>query len=96
MLYSSEAFPTEFNDSNVAMKLINDYVKNKTQGKIEELFKDLSPRTVLVLVNYIYFKGGCLFVSEGNTRLVLCLQTPLINLPVLRSSGVLSQSPLNT
>ena len=75
VLYSSEAFPTNFGDPEAAKSLINDYVKNKTQGKIEELFKDLSPRTELVLVNYIYFKGGCLFVSEGNTRLVLCLQS---------------------
>ncbi|MXQ97045.1 hypothetical protein E5288_WYG015036 [Bos mutus] len=57
VLYSSEAFPTNFGDPEAAKSLINDYVKNKTQGKIEELFKDLSPRTVLVLVNYIYFKA---------------------------------------
>ena len=57
VLYSSEAFPTEFSDSNAAMKLINDYVKNKTQGKIEDLFKNLDPLTKIILVNYIYFKG---------------------------------------
>ena len=59
VLYSSEAFSTNFGDPEAAKSLINDYVKNKTQGKIEELFKVLSPETVLVLVNYIYFKGGC-------------------------------------
>ena len=59
VLYSSEAFPTNFGDPEAARSLINDYVKNKTQGKIEELFKVLTPETVLVLVNYIYFKGGC-------------------------------------
>ncbi|KAB0369189.1 hypothetical protein FD755_019194, partial [Muntiacus reevesi] len=57
VLYSSQAFPTEFNDSNAAMKLINVYVKNKTQGKIEDLFKDLDPFTKIILVNYIYFKA---------------------------------------
>ncbi|XP_044789228.2 serpin A3-8 isoform X3 [Bubalus bubalis] len=57
VLYSSEAFPTEFNDSNAAMKLINDYVKNKTQGKIEDLFKNLDSLTKIILVNYIYFKA---------------------------------------
>uniref|UniRef100_A0A8C6FK05 Serpin domain-containing protein n=1 Tax=Moschus moschiferus TaxID=68415 RepID=A0A8C6FK05_MOSMO len=57
VLYSSEAFSTNFRDPEAAKSLINDYVKNKTQGKIEELFKHLSPRTVLVLVNYIYFKA---------------------------------------
>ncbi|XP_065762593.1 serpin A3-5-like [Muntiacus reevesi] len=57
VLYSSEAFSTNFGDQEAAKRLINGYVKNKTQGKIEELFKFLSPRTVLVLVNYIYFKA---------------------------------------
>ncbi|KAM9711735.1 serpin A3-1-like isoform 1-T2 [Dama dama] len=57
VLYASQAFPTEFNDSNAAMKLINDYVKNKTQGKIEDLFKDLDRFTKIILVNYIYFKA---------------------------------------
>ncbi|XP_043777895.1 serpin A3-2-like [Cervus elaphus] len=57
VLYSSEAFSTNFGDQEAAKSLINGYVKNKTQGKIEELFKFLSPNTVLVLVNYIYFKA---------------------------------------
>uniref|UniRef100_A0A4X1SGU6 Serpin A3-6 n=1 Tax=Sus scrofa TaxID=9823 RepID=A0A4X1SGU6_PIG len=57
-LYHSEAFPTNFQDLEAARGLINDYVKNKTEGKIVELIKKLSPRTVAVLVNYIYFKGG--------------------------------------
>ena len=39
------------------MKLINDYVKNKTQGKIEDLFKNLDSLTKIILLNYIYFKG---------------------------------------
>lgn len=57
-LYHSEAFPTNFQDLEAARGLINDYVKNKTEGKIVELIKKLFPPTVAVLVNYIYFKGG--------------------------------------
>ncbi|KAB0337545.1 hypothetical protein FD754_025128, partial [Muntiacus muntjak] len=56
VLYASGAFLTNFRNPEAAKRLINEYVKNKTQGKIEELFKYLSPNTVLVLVNYIYFK----------------------------------------
>ncbi|XP_057589945.1 serpin A3-6-like isoform X2 [Hippopotamus amphibius kiboko] len=56
-LYASEAFSTNFQDPDAAKKFINDYVKNKTQGKIVELFKHLSSDTVMVLVNYIYFKA---------------------------------------
>ncbi|KAB0352915.1 hypothetical protein FD754_017772 [Muntiacus muntjak] len=78
VLYSSQAFPTEFNNSNAAMKLINDYVKNKTQGKIEDLFKDLDPFTRIILVNYIYFKE--FHVSENKTvevpMMTLGLETP--------------------
>ncbi|KAB0369000.1 hypothetical protein FD755_019005 [Muntiacus reevesi] len=57
VLYASGAFSTNFKDPKVAKRLINDYVKNKTQGKIEDLFKDLDPLTKVILVNYIYFKG---------------------------------------
>ncbi|XP_047651934.1 serpin A3-5-like [Phacochoerus africanus] len=56
-LYHSEAFSISFKDSDAAVKFINDYVKNKTKGKIVDLFKELSPETVLVLVNCIYFKA---------------------------------------
>ena len=56
-LYASEAFSTNFKDPEAAKSLINDYVKNKTQGKIVDLFNDLDPLTKVILVNYIYFKG---------------------------------------
>uniref|UniRef100_A0A8C6BU75 Serpin domain-containing protein n=1 Tax=Monodon monoceros TaxID=40151 RepID=A0A8C6BU75_MONMO len=55
-LCASKAFSTDFRDSDTAKKLINDYVRNKTQGKIVELFKNVSQSTVMVLVNYVYFK----------------------------------------
>ncbi|KAF5914267.1 alpha-1-antichymotrypsin [Diceros bicornis minor] len=56
-LYASDAFPTDFQDSVAAEKLINDYVKSKTQGKIEDLVKDLDMHTAMVLVNYIFLKA---------------------------------------
>lgn len=58
-LYASEAFPTNFQDSAAAERLINDYVKNRTQGKIVQLVKDLDLHTAMVLVNYIFLKGEC-------------------------------------
>ncbi|CAL1292434.1 unnamed protein product [Larinioides sclopetarius] len=39
------------------VKEINDWVKEKTNGKIEKLLDDLSPATVLALFNAVYFKG---------------------------------------
>uniref|UniRef100_A0A8C3YMY9 Serpin domain-containing protein n=1 Tax=Catagonus wagneri TaxID=51154 RepID=A0A8C3YMY9_9CETA len=56
-LYASEVFPTDFQDLEAAMRLINAYVKNKTEGKIVDLLKKLEPLSYAVLVNYIYFKA---------------------------------------
>ncbi|XP_045417341.1 alpha-1-antichymotrypsin-like [Lemur catta] len=56
-LYASEAFKTNFQDSAAAEKFINDYVENKTQGKIVDLVKELKAGTMMVLVNYIFFKA---------------------------------------
>jgi serpin B len=40
-----------------AVKAINDWVKQETEEKIPKLFDELSPGTVCVLVNAIYFNG---------------------------------------
>ncbi|KAL2789528.1 alpha-1-antichymotrypsin precursor, partial [Daubentonia madagascariensis] len=56
-LYASEAFSTNFQDSAAAEKFINDFVEKKTQGKIVDLVKDLDTTTMMVLVNYIFFKA---------------------------------------
>lgn len=56
-LYASEAFTTNFRDSTAAEKLINDYVKEKTQGNIADLVTGLDPNTAMILVNYIFFKA---------------------------------------
>ncbi|KAM4662174.1 alpha-1-antiproteinase S-like [Discoglossus pictus] len=55
--YHAELQASDFTHPMDAEKQINDYVKNKTEGKIEELVKDLSADTMLVLVNHIFFKG---------------------------------------
>ncbi|CAM5162831.1 unnamed protein product [Natator depressus] len=56
-LYESETFPSNFQNSAEAEKQINDYIEKKTHGKIANLVKDLDPLTVMVLVNYIFFKA---------------------------------------
>lgn len=58
----SQSFDAEVSKVNLAdeqsRKNINNWVKNKTEGKIEELLSEpLPPRTKLVLLNAIYFKG---------------------------------------
>lgn len=56
-LYQAEALMADFQQPQEATKLINEYVRNQTHGKIEELISDLDDGTLMVLVNYIYFKG---------------------------------------
>ncbi|XP_049754418.1 alpha-1-antichymotrypsin-like [Elephas maximus indicus] len=57
-LYGAETFNVKFLDAiSAAEKFINDYVKNKTRGKIVDLVHDLNPQTVMIVVNYIFFKA---------------------------------------
>ncbi|MBZ3880154.1 Alpha-1-antiproteinase [Sciurus carolinensis] len=56
-LYHSEAFSTNFTDSEAARKQINSYVEKGTHGKIVDLVKELNKDAVFALVNYIFFKG---------------------------------------
>ncbi|NXS09481.1 IPSP inhibitor, partial [Neodrepanis coruscans] len=56
--YEADFFPSDFQEPEEAKKQINKYVEEKTKGKIHELVGHLDPSTVLVLVNYIYFKAA--------------------------------------
>lgn len=56
-LYLADTFPTNFGDPAEAQKQINDYVAKQTEGKIVDLAKDLDSTEVMVMVNYIFFKG---------------------------------------
>ncbi|XP_074004678.1 alpha-1-antitrypsin-like [Numenius arquata] len=55
--YYSEAISSNFQNSPEAIKEINNYIETKTHGKIVDLLKTLDPQAVMVLVNYIFFKG---------------------------------------
>ncbi|XP_031211499.1 serine protease inhibitor A3C-like [Mastomys coucha] len=56
-LYQAEALTANFQQPPEATQLINDYVSNHTKGIIKELVSGLDESVVIVLVNYIYFKG---------------------------------------
>ncbi|XP_014813064.1 PREDICTED: alpha-1-antitrypsin-like [Calidris pugnax] len=55
--YYSEAISSDFQNSPEATKEINKYIETKTHGKIVDLVKELDEGTLMVLVNYIFFKG---------------------------------------
>ncbi|KAF8773438.1 Serpin B4 like protein [Argiope bruennichi] len=44
-------------DATEIVEEINSWVREKTNGKIDKLFDDLSPSTLMVLLNAVYFKG---------------------------------------
>lgn len=54
--YYAEAVSSNFQNPE-AIKEINKYVETKTHGKFVDLVKSLDPETVMVLINYIFFKG---------------------------------------
>ncbi len=48
--YAAEIFPGD-------LGAINDWVKQKTEAKIEKILEELDPNSVCVILNAIYFKG---------------------------------------
>jgi len=57
--YGARLTDLDFSDSQ-ASSIINDWVKQSTEGKIEKIVegKDITPNTILFLINAIYFKGA--------------------------------------
>jgi serpin B len=54
--YDSEMFTRDFGSPQTVNE-INSWVNKRTEGKIKEIMKDLSPELVMFLINAIYFKG---------------------------------------
>ncbi|NXN94743.1 A1AF antiproteinase, partial [Rhinopomastus cyanomelas] len=55
--YDGEVYPMNFKRADQAQLKINEYVAEKTNGKIKNLINNLDPLTELLLVSYIYFKA---------------------------------------
>ena len=55
--YDAEINKLNFSDS-ASVGTINDWVKNKTNGKITKIVDQLQPDEILWLINAIYFKGN--------------------------------------
>jgi len=56
-LYKGKVISSNFQNSTEAKKEINEHINNITHGNINQILKDLDPNTLMVIVNYIYFKG---------------------------------------
>lgn len=57
--YMGKATDVDFTNPSEAAEIINSWVEENTGGKIEDMLSssDISPSTVLILSNAIYFKG---------------------------------------
>lgn len=55
--YQSQVRKIDFSHPE-SLKIINNWVKDKTEGKIEKIIQDLNYNDVMVLLNAIYFKGN--------------------------------------
>ncbi|KAM5129265.1 alpha-1-antitrypsin-like [Mantella aurantiaca] len=55
--YHAEIMQDDFLKLKEVENKINEYVKNKTEGKIEKLIGGLSKDSKMVLLNYVLFKG---------------------------------------
>jgi serpin B len=66
--YDAQIAEVNFSDP-ATLGLINDWVKEQTEGKIKSILSKLDPSALLVLVNAIYFKGRWTKpFDEENTR----------------------------
>ncbi|XP_064420934.1 alpha-1-antitrypsin-like [Latimeria chalumnae] len=57
LYYDAEVSNVDFQKSEETMQKINAHVKNQMHGKIEDLIKDLDNDTIMLLLNYIFFRG---------------------------------------
>ncbi|XP_054474634.1 alpha-1-antitrypsin homolog [Anoplopoma fimbria] len=55
--YFGHVFNVNLTKPAKAAAEINTFIANKTQDKIKDMVKDLDPAMVMVLINYVYFKG---------------------------------------
>ncbi|KAM8807136.1 alpha-1-antiproteinase F-like [Eudromia elegans] len=55
--YEGEVYPMNFKKADQAQVKINEYVAERTNGKIKDLISNLDPLTEMLLISYIYFNA---------------------------------------
>lgn len=63
--FSAHVQGLNFNDPGTP-SVINSWVSNNTNGKIEEIIQSIDPTTVMFLINAIYFKGSWQYEFDVN------------------------------
>ena len=68
--YQAETVAADFeNNPTEVLTIINDWVNDKTEGRIEKILEELNPEEVMFLVNALYFTGDWAqpFAAESTT-----------------------------
>jgi len=55
--YQAEVAPLDFTNTTETLNTVNDWVKTKTNGKIDKIIEQVKPEDVMYLLNAIYFNG---------------------------------------
>ncbi|KAJ8271729.1 hypothetical protein COCON_G00105880 [Conger conger] len=86
------------NDSERNAKMINDWVADKTNNKITDLMDSVSPTTILMLLNTVYFNGKwkVMFDKKMMTSPFVTLSGDMITVPVLYSGKYKLSQRYNT
>uniref|UniRef100_A0A8C5KQF3 Corticosteroid-binding globulin n=1 Tax=Jaculus jaculus TaxID=51337 RepID=A0A8C5KQF3_JACJA len=90
--YESEALATDFQDWERASREINEYVRNKTKGKIVDVSSDLDSLATLILVNYMFLKGTWAYPFDPeNTKekSFYVNETSKVKVPMMSQSRVM-------
>lgn len=69
--FSAEGFSVDFTKTTESADAINQYVSDKTNGKINKLVESLDPGTVMYLLSYIYYKGKSSLLSFSLWRILV-------------------------
>lgn len=97
-IYDAEIVPLDF-ASPASVETINNWVKDKTRGKITEIIKQLEPLDRMILLNAIYFYGTwsnlfdedstkeLLFTKTDDTRLKIPMMSKLEQLPYISNDN---------
>lgn len=68
--YNAEISKLDFSNPS-SVNTINNWVSGKTNGKIPTIIDDIDPRSVLFLINALYFKGDWMYIfDETKTKTV--------------------------
>ncbi|XP_017264785.1 alpha-1-antitrypsin homolog [Kryptolebias marmoratus] len=55
--FTGEVFNVDFQNPSEAKKQLNQHIATKTHDKIKDLVKDFDPQMVMMLINWVYFRG---------------------------------------